>query len=401
MIRKIAVLLALCLILFANAVCAQTASQLLSQAKAEEAAGRRDMAFLLLRQIVRQYKDSPQAEESLFLIGQYYYNARNYLDADHTFRAHLRRFPQSRFKKDIRDYLAKIHLRSLKDRADAFFEEGKLGPASVLYKQYLQIDPENAEVKEHLEQITNTMKQVHFGFEQLEKDRKKLDLEKADLNRKLEMLEEQQKQVLALQKKAEELNQVTVQKYEKQLAEANSRLQPLEQGMSKLQDKVKEWRQRAVIQEAAKLSQPLPKEFKPTLEHRFLPRVMVEGVPTNPSLEEGEVQVSDVLREGFPVVVITASKLDARKNVRHVEAVVSAELTSQWPKGAKLKFRVDFIGREGQPEPDPKSVVRYYDQFDMDEIDDARRAYRKRVVFTVEEDKIAKYKIDAYLVKSQ
>jgi tetratricopeptide (TPR) repeat protein len=401
MIRKIGLLLPLCLILVAHAAGTQTARQLFNQAKAEEAAGRRDVAFLLYRQIVRQFQDSPRVQESLFLIGQYYYDARNYFDADQTFRAHLRRFPQSRFKKDIQDYLAKIHRRSLKDRADALFEEGKLGPASVLYEQYLRIDPENAEVKEHLDQINKSMKQVHFGFEQLERDRKKLDLEKADLNRRIEMLEEQRKQVLALQRKAEELNQAIVQKYEKQLADAKSQLQTLEQGMSELQDEVNEWRQRAVLLEGTKLSQPLPSEFEPTLEDRFLPRVIVEGVPGDSSLEEGEVGVSDVLREGFPVVVITASKLDAKENVRHVEAVVSAELTSQWPQGAKLKFRVDFIGKEGQPEPDPKSIVRYYNQFDMDDIDDAKRAYRKRVVFTAEEDKMARYKVNAYLVKSQ
>jgi tetratricopeptide (TPR) repeat protein len=401
MTRKFRLVVALCVVFSASAASAQTATQLFTQAKSEEAAGKRDVAFLLYRQIARQHTDSPYVEESLFSIGQYYYDSRNYFDADQTFRDHLHRFPNSRFEKDIREYLARIHLRSLKDRADALFEEGKLGPASVLYNQYIQIDPENVEVKERLDQITATLKQVHFGFEQLEKERKELELEKAELNRKTQMLEDQRNQTLALQKKVEELNQATIEKYDKRLAEVNNQLQSSQQTMSKLQGEVREWRDRAVLQEAIRLSQPLPEAFKPTLEDKFLPSIIVEGVGGNLPLEAGEVEVPNILRGGFPVVVITASKLDPKTNVRHVEAVVSAELTSPWPKEAKLKFRVEFTGKEGRPQPDPSTIVRYYNDFEMDEIDDARKAYRKRVVFTAEEAKIAKYKIDACLVKSQ
>ena len=390
---------ALFLVLLSTTVLPQTVSQLYDQAKSAEASGRRDVAFLLYRQVVRQYQDTPYVEDSLFQIGQYYYDSRNYFDADQTFRTHLRRYPNSRFNKEIQDYVARINLRSLKDRADTLFEEGKLGPASVLYEQYLQIDPENSEVKVRLEQISKTMKQVHFGFEQLERERKEFEIEKTELNRRVQQLEDQRKQVLVLQKQAEELNQVTTEKYEKQLGELTGRLQAVDQELVRLQNDVMEWRQRAVILEAMRLCQPFPAEFKPTLEDRFLPRIIFAGSAQDPHQEQGEAQIPGVLRESFPVVVLTSSKLDAKKNLRHIEAVIGAELTSQWPEGAKLKFRVDIAGKEGQPQPDP--IVRYYDAFDMDEIDTSARRYKKRVVFTAEEDKMAKYEVAAFLVRSQ
>lgn len=390
---------ALFVVLFVTEALPQSVSQLYDQAKSAEASGKRDVAFLLYRQIVRQYQDTPYVEDSLFQIGQYYYDSCNYFDADQTFRSHLRRFPNSRFHKEIQDYVAKINLRSLKDRADTLFEEGKLGPASVLYEQYLQIDPENSEVKVRLEQISKTMKQVHFGFEQLERERKEFEIEKTELNRRVQQLEDQRKQVLVLQKQAEELNQVTTEKYEKQLGDITGRLQALDQELVRLQNDVMEWRQRAVILDAMKLCQPFPAEFKPTLEDRFLPRIIFGGAAKDLHAEQGEAQIPGILREGFPVVVLTSSKLDAKKNLRHIEAVIGAELTSQWPEGAKLKFRVDIAGKEGQPQPDP--IVRYYDAFDMDEIDTSARRYKKRVVFTAEEDKMAKYEVAAFLVKSQ
>lgn len=391
-------IIALFVLLIAVEAIGQTVSQLYDQAKAAEASGKRDIAFLLYRQIVRQYPESVQAENALFEIGQYYYNAHNYVEADKAFRSHLTRFPDSRLNKEVQDYRAKMNLRSLRDRADTLFESGKLEPASVLYEQYLQIDPENAEVKLRLEQITRSMKQVHLGYEQLERERKGFEAEKAELNRRVEQLEDQRKEVLALQKQVEELNQGTIAKYEKQLSDVGDQLQAMNQELAHLRKEATEWRQRAVILDATKLCQPFPADFKPTLEDRFLPQAIFTGPGEDTHLEQGEAQVLDVLREGFPMVILTSSKLDPKTSLRHFEAVIGAELTAAWPEGAKLKFRVDITGKEGQPQPDP--VVRYYDAFDMDEIDTSARRYKKRVVFTAEEAKMATYEVAAFLVKS-
>ena len=399
MTASLRLMIALFALLIAIEAVGQTASQLYDQAKAAEASGNRDIAFLLYRQIVREYPESVQAENALFEIGQYYYNARNYVEADKAFRSHLTRFPDSRLNKEVQDYLAKINLRSLRDRADTLFESGKLEPASVLYEQYLQIDPGNAEVKLRLEQITRSMKQVHLGYEQLERERKGFEAEKVELNRRVQQLEDQRKEVLALKKQAEELNRITIEKYEKQLSEVAGQLQAMNQELAHLQREATEWRQRAVILEASKLCQPFPAELKPTLEDRFLPQAIFAGPGKDTHLEQGEVQVVDVLREGFPMVILTSSKLDPKTSLRHFEAVIGAELTAAWPEGTKLKFRVDITGKEGQAPPDP--IIRYYDAFDMDEIDTSARRYKKRVVFTAEEAKMAKYEMTAFLVKTQ
>lgn len=392
-------MIALFVLLIAVEAVPQTASQLFDQAKAAEISGSKDVAFLLYRQIVRQYPESAQADDALFQIGKYYYNARNYVEADKAFRSHLTRFPDSRLNKEVQDYVARINLRSLKDRADTLFESGKLQPASVLYEQYLQIDPGNAEVKLRLEQITKSMKQVHLGYEQLERERKGFEAEKVELNRRVQQLEDQRREVLALQKQAEELNQVTVEKYEKQLKEVAGRVQAMNQQLAHLQKEATEWRQRAVILDATKLCQPFPAEFKPTLEDRFLPQAIFVAPGKDTHQEKGEVQISEVLRDGFPMVILTSSKLDPKTNLRHFEAAIATELTAAWPEGAKLKFRVDITGKEGQPPPDP--IIRYYDAFDMDEIDTSARRYKKRVVFTAEEAKMAKYEVAAFLVKTQ
>ncbi len=401
MTMKAIFLTVVCLTVFVGSACAQTPAQLFSEAKAAEASGKRDTAFLLYRQIVRQYPESQHAEEALFLIAQYHYDARNYFDADQAFRDHLRMFPQSRYGKEINSYISKIRLRSLKDRADSLFAEGKLGPASILYEQYLQNDPDNAEVKSQLERITQTQQQVHFGFEQLHRERKKLEEERAELSRKINVLEDQQKQVLAMKKQAEEMNKTTVARYEQQLAAVSSQAQSLEKGIADLVQELRRWRQRAVLAEAIKLSQPLPRRFEPVAGEKATPQIIFEGARRDPSPEQNEAQVSNMLREGFPVIVVTEVKLDTQSNLRHVETVVIADLNSSWPDGAKLKYRVDLTAREGKPAPDPAFIVRYYDVSDMDEIDESTKSYRKRILFTVEEDKVSRYEVSAFLVKSQ
>jgi tetratricopeptide (TPR) repeat protein len=398
---KACVVTALFFVSFACAAYSQADKKLFTEAKGAEAAGKKDLALLLYRQILQLYPNSTYVEESHFLVGEYHYDSRNYFEADQTFRDFVKKFPQSRFNKPARDYLAKIRLRSLKDRADALFEEGKLAPASALYQQYLQVDPDNAEVKTQLEQITKTLQEVHFGFEQLHREQNKLELEKKEFARQLAILDEQKKEIEALQNKALEMNKATVEKYEKQLAEIGTQVNAMNDHIVKLQTELNGWRRRAEIAEAARLSQPLPRRFKSVPEEKELPSIAFEGGKKDPSLEEGEVQVLDVLREGFPAVVITQAKLDADNNVLHVEAVVGADLTSSWPEGAKMKFRVDFVGKEGQPAPEPAFAVRYYQASDMDEISEDNNSYKKRVVFTVEQNRVSRYEVSTFLVKSK
>ena len=399
MISKGCLSIAVSLVFLTPTLYAQTDGRLFSDARAAEAAGRKDAALLLYRQIIRDFPQSPYADESLFLIGQYYYDSRNYFEADQALREHTRRFPQSRFNKTARESLARIQLRSLKDRADALFDDGKLDAASILYQQYLEIDPENAEVKARLERMKKVQEEGTFAFEQLGRERKRLEQEKADLNRQLGVLEEQRKQVEIQRKKAEDLNKVTIEKYEKLLAAANSQVETMKQQMTVLRNELNGWRQRAVLAEAVKLTQPLAKRFNPVPGEKPLPRIAFEGDKPDPSPEEGEEHISNVLREGFPAVVITEAKLDTEKKVRHVEAIVIADLLEAWPEGAKIKFRVDFVGKDGKPASDP--VVRYYDDSDMEEIDEATKSYRKRVLFTSEEDKVAGYEVSAFLVKTK
>jgi len=401
MIKRASLLAILGLTLFTSAAFGQAAARLFTQAKAEEAAGKRDVAFLLYRQILRQYPDSQYAEESHFLLGQYYYDTRNYVNASQTFQAFQRKYPRSQFSKDAKAYLARMQLGSLKDRADRLLQEGKLDAASMLYQQYLEVDPDNAEVNAQLERIKKSQQKVHFGFEQLERERTKLKQEKDLLDKQFADLEKQKKHVQSLQEQALELNKVTIEKYEKRLAAVSAQMDDLNTHIAGLQKELQGWRRRAVVAEAIALSRPLPRGLIPLPNGETLPRIVFEGGKAALSPEEGEVEVSDIAEEGFPAVVITEEKLDTKNNLRHVEAVVSADLGSPWPEGAKMKFRVDFLGKRGQRAPEPQFLVRYFDVSDVDEIDETTNSYRKRVLFTAQETLTERYDVSAFLVKTE
>ncbi len=401
MVKKTWLLTVLWVMFFMPLASCQSAGNLFAEAKAAQAAGKSDVAFLLCRQIIRQYPSSPYAEESQFLVGQYYYDSRNYFDASQTLRAYLRRFPRSRFSDTAREYLGIIRLGSLKERADRLFEEGKLGPASAFYQQYLDIDPDNPEVKAQLALIKKTQKELHFGFEQLSRERKEFQQEKAALENQVAELQRQRKQVLTLQKQALELNKLTREKYEKRLAEVSVQTKGLNTRIAALEKELHGWRQRAVLAEAASLSRPLPRGLRPAPEEEDLPLIVFEGKRADPSPVEGEVELSDIVREGFPAVVITQAKLDTKKNLRHVEAILNVDLTSSWPEEAKIKFRVDFIKKESQPAPDPEFLVRYFQVSDMDEMEQTTHSYRKRVLFTAQEKVTKRYEISAFLVVSK
>ncbi|NQT83503.1 hypothetical protein HQ563_10785 [bacterium] len=401
MMKRALVLTALLGLCFSPGAFCQSAAGLFAEAKAAQAAGKRDVAFLFHRQVLRQYPDSQYAEESEFLVGQYYYDTRNYFNASQTFQGFIRKYPRSRFGKAAKAYLARIQLGSLKERADRLFEEAKLGPASVLYQQYLEIDPDNLEVKARLEQIKKTQQELHFGFEQLNRERRKFEQEKDTLTRQIAELEGQRKQVLTLQKQALELNKVTVEKYEKRLALISTQTESMNVRIAELEKEVAGWRRRAVLAESEKLSRPLSKSLKPLPEGTKPPLIVFEGGKADPSPGEGETQVSDIVREGFPAVVVTGAKLDTKKNLRHVEAIVSVDLNSPWPEGAKMKFRVDFVAKAGQPTPDPEFLVRYFDVSDMDEMEQTTNSYRKRVLFTAQEKLTMRYDISAFLVTTK
>jgi tetratricopeptide (TPR) repeat protein len=399
--NRIRLIATVCVIFLTPLAFSQSAARLFSEAKAAQAAGNRDVAFLLYRQIIREYPESAYVEESHFEVGQYYYDTRNYFDASQTLREFLGKYPSSRFGGEARDHLTKMRLLSLKDRADRLFEEGKLGPASVLYQQYLQIDKDNPEVRAQLEQLTEIQKEVHFGFEQLNRERKNLEQERSALKEQIADLETQRKQVTALRKQALEMNQETVKNYEKKLGAVTERVESLRTLGARLEEEVKEWRQRAVRVEAARLSRPLQRGLRPVPEQTNLPRIAFEGGKADPAPEEGESQVMGILRQGFPAAVVTNAGVDAKTSLRHVEAVVSVVLTSPWPEGVKMKFRVDFIARRGQPAPDPQFLIRYFDSSDMDEFDETTKSYRKRVLFTAEENKVERCEISAFLVKTK
>ncbi len=401
MIKRVSLLTALCVLFFTPVALCESAASLFAQAKEAQADGKKDMAFLLYRQILRQYPSSQYTEESHFLIGQYYYDSRNYFDANQSLRSYLREFPRSRFSQTANEYLSRIRLVSLKERADRLFEEANLGPASVLYQQYLEIDRDNAEVKAQLELIKRTQQQVHFGFEQLNRDRRKFQQEKDALDRQVAALEQDKKQVTALQKQALELNKVTTENYEKKIAAISARMEELNKHIGGLEKELQGWRERAIIAEAARLSRPFPKGLKPLPQAPQLPRIAFHGKKADPSPEEGETEVADIVREGFPAVVITQAKLDDKKNLHHVEAVVSVDLTSLWPEGAKLKFRVDFVGKQGQPPPKPQLLVTYFDASDMDEMEEITHSYRKRVAFNAQEKLTERYDVSVFFVKSK
>jgi len=87
---------------------AQDESWLYASAMQEAKAGNREFSFIQLNALVRTYPESKYLENSLFVIGEYYFQDKNFADAADTFSQILEKFPDSKSTVFTMVYLLKI-----------------------------------------------------------------------------------------------------------------------------------------------------------------------------------------------------------------------------------------------------------------------------------------------------
>jgi len=121
------------------------------QAKNYLKEGQDDLAFLKFRGIVKRYPASKYADEALFRMGEYYFNVKEFYNAESNLRKHLELYPESRFNDKVKNYLQKIKLPDLVDEGDKAFEKGSFDEAYQLYKEAWNIDNSNSDLKRKIE----------------------------------------------------------------------------------------------------------------------------------------------------------------------------------------------------------------------------------------------------------
>ena len=93
---------------FSCSAWAQDEGWLYASAIRESRAGNREFSFLHLNSLVRTYPESKYLENSLFAIGEYHFQDKNFADAADAFSQLLEKFPDSRSTVFAMAYLLKI-----------------------------------------------------------------------------------------------------------------------------------------------------------------------------------------------------------------------------------------------------------------------------------------------------
>ena len=93
---------------FSGSAWAQEEGRLYASAMQEARAGNIDFSFLQLHSLVRTYPESRYLENSLFAIGEYHFQNKNFVDAVDAFSQLLEKFPDSKSTVYSMVYLLKI-----------------------------------------------------------------------------------------------------------------------------------------------------------------------------------------------------------------------------------------------------------------------------------------------------
>lgn len=112
--------------------------------------GKYSRAITLLEELVPFFKGYAQAEESLYLLGQSYYNSKDYLSATETFTTYYNSYPRGEYAEPALFYAAYgMYL----DSPDARLDQSKTYKAIAEFQRYIEEYPQS----ERAEQAKNYM----------------------------------------------------------------------------------------------------------------------------------------------------------------------------------------------------------------------------------------------------
>ena len=111
-------------------------------------AGKYDRSITLLEELINPFKGTEKGEESLYLLGQSYYNAKDFLLATETFTTYCNRYPQGEYAEPALFYASYgMYL----DSPDPRLDQTKTYKAIAEFQKYVEKYPK----KERTEQAKN------------------------------------------------------------------------------------------------------------------------------------------------------------------------------------------------------------------------------------------------------
>jgi tetratricopeptide (TPR) repeat protein len=365
-------------------------------------AGEPDMALLYFRELLRDYPNSPYAEDAHFLVASYYMQTRNFFEADRRLREHLTRYPDSPHREQVVGMLNEMQVLGLEAKATKAMESSDFRVAKILWEDVLAKDPEHAVAKRKLAECERMIERMDYEKRQLEAQKRRIEEESKAIAKLLEEASRQRQEAERIRTQAEQMDEATRAKYEAALGEANKLSAELEGRIRDLEADLKLWRDRARKYEARVLGAPDISPIEGITTAAELPKIIFEGPETDPFPEPDEQQVAGLVVAASPSVVLVGELMNRETNVLKAEVVAGVDLGQPWPKESEhlLKVRIDFHGPAGDDGTAPllSSKTIYYTLADMDEVDTRNRAYRKKIIIAVDKNAVDTYSVAAYFV---
>ena len=403
MTKKLSIaVLSLLIILISLSAAGDKQEKILEKGKKFLRAGEKDRGFLYLRQVIHEAPQSIYADESQFLIAEYYFQMKNYFQAQKEFKTHLTKYPDSSLREKSLQYLSKIEVKVTEEQASRAYEEGDYEKAKSLLAEILKKDPDNAFAKRKLEEIEKALEKTGYRGS-LSSDGKKGTEQSKLLAAAYEKINRLKGEIEKTRQEAKNTIEKMQEKYQKLLDESNMKNSELELKIKQLEEDLQTWRQRAKEYEAKILADSNLKKLTDDTDDNE--KVIFEGYQKDTHLAADEEQVTGPLLEKSPSVVLLGEYLDTKTNVLKAEIVASVDLETEWKRNNNyfLKLRLDFNGiteNDGDTKKiDPKIV--YYNLFDMDDVDRVNHSYRKKVIIAVDKNEVEGYNVSAFFIRKK
>ncbi len=373
--------------------------KILEKGKKFLSSGEKDRGFLYLRQVIHEAPQSIYADEAQFLIAEYYFQVKNYFQAQKEFKTHLTKYPDSSSREKSLQYLSKIEVKVTEEQANRACEEGDYEKAESLLTEILKRDPENAFAKKKLEEIQEILGKTGYAGS-ISGDGKKGSQQSKLLAAAYEEISKLKLELETTKQEAKNTVDQMQKKYQKLLNESNMKNNELELKIEQLEADLQTWRQRAKEYEAKILADSNLKELTDDTE-----KIIFEGYQKDPHLAADEQQVTDPVLEKSPSVVLLGEYLDTKTNVLKAEIVASVDLETEWKATSNylLKLRFDFNGI-AENDGDTKKInpkIVYYDLFDMDDVNMLNHSYRKKVIVAMDKNEVKGYNVSAFFIRKK
>jgi TolA-binding protein len=357
-------------------------------------------AYLVFRELARDYPSSDYADDAHFLIAHYYLQNKDYFQAENEFLILIKNYPDSPFVKDAKEYFSRMRSRSLEDKVSVAMSNGDYKTAKIFLEEMLTIDPTNTSAKAKLKEVDNILVKMDYQRQQFEKEKERLEEESDAIKQAREELHKLQQEAELAMERAEEATKRSEAEYNAHMEEVAEEKARLEAEIARLESELNEWRERAKKAEATLLAQG-ESASAGSVTDPGTSKVLFEGLATDPDPSSKEKSAQEIIDSGSPSVILISEREDPATQMTKAELVLSLDLSDEWPERHYLKFRIDYTPLPAADESGPKPTVIYYTAADMDDMDSETTTYKKKVIVAIDRKRVQEYCVTAFFVERQ